>query len=104
HETSRYGSGGGRIQNGSGRHGPAEKVGLSSRLSGNQFGEIGVTAAPLQCGRHAPGVRRSLAAAQSFVVSEDENFILDDRPADGHAELVQSQFAFFRGVADALEI
>src|SRR5208282_4376447 len=48
-------------------------------------------ALPLQRRRHGCGIRFTLAVAESLVISEEEGFVFNDRPAEGAAELILLQ-------------
>ena len=54
--------------------------------------------------RNTTGVWRSLAAAQAFIVSKDENLVLDYRPADRHARTDSVAVRLFGSVATRLKI
>src|SRR4029077_14154753 len=59
----------------------------------NQILEVRVSAIPLRVGRHGAGVGNALPAAKTFVVSKEENLVLDDRPTEGDSVLILPQFA-----------
>ena len=85
---------GGRIEDCAGHDGASQDVrsGRTSRL-GEDVGEIGEAAAPFQRGGNRAGGSRALDAAQTFVIAEEEDLVLDDGAAAGHAELIHAQLA-----------
>ena len=92
--AGRHKTRGGRIEDGSFLDGAAEDVGTCRAIVDRaDFGEVGVVAAPLVAVGTLPFEAEALHAAETFIVAEDEDLVLDDRAAGGGAELVLAEFA-----------
>src|ERR1019366_3449916 len=85
---------GSRIEDCAGHDGASQHV-RSDRTSrlGEDIGEIGVAAAAFQRGGNRAGGSSALDAARTFVITEEEDLVLDDGAAAGSAELILAQLA-----------
>ena len=85
-----------RIKHSTQRNGAIEAILLRlSILRRDHVREVGKLAAYLGGGRYRAGQHRALHAPQTFVVTEEEDLVFENRSADRAAELILAQLAPF---------